>query len=120
MSTGRLPWLLDGGPVRRRIARALLAFYVLAGIVLPAAHAQAAAGHAPTTHVETPTTPCSAHDELNCPVWRASTSVPPVGAATAPLVVPAVDTHVAPAHPLIVTRSAVHSPLGARAPPLSR
>lgn len=120
MSTRGLDFLRLGSATRRRASQALFAFYVAFGIALPVAHAQAAAGKPSTTHVEAQTTPCSDHNELNCPVWRASTSVAPVGTGAAPVAMPAADTIVVPTQPLVVTRSAVHSPLGARAPPLSR
>jgi hypothetical protein len=103
---------------RRALARCVLALYVLLGIASPVAHAQLDRGRKTTPHVETQKAACPDHDPLSCSSCRIGTlpatpaadvSIPDVGEGTI-LAVPWLAT--------VRAVPAVHSPLGARAPPL--
>jgi hypothetical protein len=104
---------------RRRSATGLLALHILAAIAVPAWHAQGQAvfGHV-GSHVETQDAPCPAHADLDCLVCRHMAAGAPLATGFVPFTVRAGHTTPAPARPDSFAPSAVHSSLGARAPPL--
>jgi hypothetical protein len=103
---------------RRATGAALLAFYALIGLAAPVAHAQHEAGRPITTHIESQSAPCDAHDELSCSICRLTVLAIPgacgAGRAAAPQIV--VTSRQPSKTPFVAGFAG--APLGARAPPL--